>query len=189
MSPSATLNAIGLLETTSIGIGFLAEDAMLKAAAVDLLVARTICSGKYLVVVGGDVAAVTASVEAGATEAEGALIEQRVIPRVHEDVFPAISMAAEFDAAELRALGIIETFSASSIVEVADAAAKAADVRLLRIHLAMALGGKGFVLLSGEVAAAEAAVAVGAAVAADEGILVSRVVIPAPSAELMREII
>ena len=162
---------------------------MLKAAAVELLVARTICSGKYLVVVGGDVAAVSASVEAGAATAHGALIEERIIPRIHPDVFPAISMAVESAPAERRALGIIATFSASSIVAVADAAAKAADVKLLRIHLAMALGGKGFVLLSGEVAAAEAAVAAGTEVAASEGILVSRVVIPAPSPELLRELI
>lgn len=185
----AELNAIGLIECSSIGLGFWAEDAMLKAASVDLLVARTICSGKYIVVVGGDVASVTASVEAGAVAAEGGLIEKRVIPRVHPGVFPAISMAADYDPADVQALGIIETFSASSIVEVADAAAKSANVVLLRIHLAMAIGGKGFVLISGDVAAAEAAVAVGSAVAADEGILVSRVVIPAPAPELFRELI
>ncbi len=40
---------------------------MLKAASVELLLARTICSGKYLAVVAGDVASVQASVEAGRT--------------------------------------------------------------------------------------------------------------------------
>lgn len=183
------LSAIGLIESSSIGLGFLAQDAMLKAASVQLLVARTICSGKYLIVVGGEVAAVSASVEAGAAELPGSLIEERIIPRVHPSVFPAISMAVDCPPEELQALGILETFSASSIIEVADAAAKAADVKLLRIHLAMALGGKGFVLLTGEVAAAEAAVAAGAAIAAEEGILVSRVVIPAPAPELFDEII
>jgi microcompartment protein CcmL/EutN len=183
------LSAIGLIESSSIALGFRAEDAMLKAAAVELLSARTICSGKYIVVIGGDVSAVTSSVQAGAAELEGALIEERIIPRVHPSVFPAISMATDFDPTELRALGIIETFSASSVVEVADAAVKAADVQLLRVHLAMALGGKGFVLLSGDVAAAEAAVAAGSAVAMEDGILVNRVVIPAPAPELMRELI
>jgi len=36
--------SIGLLELSSIAIGYLAQDAMLKAAPVDLLQARTICS-------------------------------------------------------------------------------------------------------------------------------------------------
>ncbi len=71
----------------------------------------------------------------------------------------------------------------------ADAAAKAADVVLFRVHLAMAIGGKGFVLLTGDVASVEAAVAAGAAVAADEGILVGKAVIPAPAKELFRELI
>ena len=183
------LDTIGLLELTSIGVGYLAQDAMLKAAAVDLLVARTICSGKYLIAVAGDVASVQASVDAGVTLAEGALIEQRVIRRVHPSVFPAISLAVDLKPEDCEALGVIETFSASSIIDVADAAAKSAHVTLFRIHLAMAIGGKGFVLFTGDVSSVEAAVATGSAVAAEEGILVSRIVIPRPRRELFKEFI
>ena len=93
----------------------------------------------------------------------------------------------DLTAERAKALGVIETFSASSIIDVADAAAKTADVTLFRIHLAMAIGGKGFVLLTGDVASVEAAVSAGAAIAADEGILVGRCVIAAPSRELFRE--
>ena len=50
------LNALGLIELTSIAAGFEVCDAMLKAAAVRLLLARSICSGKYMVLVAGDVA-------------------------------------------------------------------------------------------------------------------------------------
>jgi microcompartment protein CcmL/EutN len=183
------LNSIGLIEVSSIAVGILAEDAMLKAASVDLLVARTICSGKYLVAIGGDVASVQAAVEAGAKKCAGSLIEKRTIVQVHESVFPAISMAVDLDPAQVKALGFIETFSASSIIDVADAAAKSAEVILFRIHLAMAIGGKGFVLMTGDVASVEAAVAAGCAIAAEEGILVGRGVIAAPSKELFREYI
>ncbi len=183
------LNAIGLVELTSIALGHLAEDAMLKAAPVDLLLARTICSGKFLVVVGGDVASVEAAVDAGGRAASGALIERRVIPHVHPDVFPALSMAATVDRERARALGVIETFSASSIVDVADAAAKSASVTLFRVHLALALGGKGYVMMAGDVASVEAAVAAGAQVAAEEGILVGSTVIAAPRPELFREFV
>ena len=58
-------NSIGLIELTSIAAGFQVCDAMLKAAAVDLLLSRSICSGKYMVMVRGDVAAVEAAVAAG----------------------------------------------------------------------------------------------------------------------------
>ncbi len=183
------LNSIGLVELSSVAQGYVVEDAMLKASAVRLLLARTICSGKYLVVVGGDVAAAEASTEAGAMAAAGTLIEKRVIPRVHPSVFPAISLAVDLPPERVGALGIIETFSASSIIDVADAAAKTANVTLFRIHLAMALGGKGFVLMTGDVASVRAAVDAGSEMAGSEGILVGRAVIPAPRQELFREFI
>ena len=181
------LNAIGLIEAASIAMGHLAEDAMLKAAHVELLLARTICSGKFLVAVAGDVASVQAAVDAGAAMCPGSLIEKRVISQVHPDVFPAIGMAVDLQPEQARALGVIETFSASSIVDVADAAAKSANVTLFRIHLAMAIGGKGYVMMTGDVASVEAAVSAGSAIAAAEGILVGRAVIARPRRELFRE--
>jgi microcompartment protein CcmL/EutN len=183
------MDAIGLCETTSIAIGHQAEDEMLKAAEVQLLLARSICPGKYLVVVGGEVSSVRAAVDAGAQTASHSLVENRVIARVHEKVFPAISCAVELEAKDVKALGIVETFSASSIIDCADAAVKASEVVLFRVHLAMAVGGKGFFMVTGEVAAVEAAIAAGAQMAAEEGILVGQVVIPGPRPELFREVI
>jgi len=181
--------AVGIIEVSSIAMGYEVEDAMLKSAEVDLLVARTICSGKYLVAVGGDVAAVQNSVQAGAAAAAEGIIDQVVIPNVSPAVFPAITGTVELDPASAQALGIIETFSAVCAVEAADAAVKAGDVVLFRVHLAMAVGGKGFALMTGEVADCDAAVAAGSAVAAERGLLVNRVVIPRPRRELFKEFI
>ena len=183
----AELNSIGLLELTSVAIGYQALDAMLKAASVDVLLARSICSGKYLIAIAGDVASVQASVEAGGRAASGAIIEKRTITRIHPAVFPAIAQAVDVGPDQIRALGVVETFSASSIIDAADAAVKSANVTLLKIHLAMALGGKGFVVMTGDVSSVEAAVSVGAHAAAEEGMLVGRAVIPAPARELFRE--
>ena len=66
-------NSIGLIELTSIAAGFLACDAMLKAANVDVVLSRSICSGKYMVMVRGDVAAVQAAVAAGVSGARFSL--------------------------------------------------------------------------------------------------------------------
>jgi microcompartment protein CcmL/EutN len=104
MAEMADLDSIGLVELSSIAIGYLAQDAMLKSAPVELLQARTICSGKYIVVVGGDVAAVTAAVEGGVAVATGALIERRVIPRVHPSV--SVQRAEVRAGAEVGALRV-----------------------------------------------------------------------------------
>jgi microcompartment protein CcmL/EutN len=92
-------------------------------------------------------------------------------------------------ATELESLGIIESFSVASLIEGADAAVKAANVQLIEIRLAMALGGKAFCTITGEVAAVRSAVDAGAKVIGDKGLLVNKVVIPQPRKELMSEMI
>ena len=180
-------NAIGGVELNSLARGFEVADAMLKVSSVELLLCRSICPGKFIVLVGGAVADVTASVDAGAAKSAHALVDQFVVPNIHAEIFPAIAGGVQVE--KLEALGIIETFSAASLIEAADAAVKTAEVKLIEIRLAMALGGKAFVTMTGSVAAVEAAVAAGAAVAGKRGLLVDRVVIPQPRQELLREML
>lgn len=181
--------AIGMIEVSSIGVGYEVQDQMLKAASVELLVARTICAGKYIVIVGGEVSEVNSSVAAGLECTDESIIDHIVIPSVHEDVFPALGQSAVLMPEDAGSLGIVETFTAAAVLEAADAAAKAAAVNLFRIHVAMAVGGKGFLLLTGDVSSTRAAVNAGAEAAARRGVLVSRVVIPAPRPELFQEYI
>ncbi|CAH0990429.1 hypothetical protein SIN8267_00521 [Sinobacterium norvegicum] len=179
------VNAIGMIELTSIAKGYQVGDAMLKAANVDVLFNRTICPGKFMVMVGGDVAAVEAAVETGLAIGDDTVIDDLLIPNVHQDVFPAISGTRVIT--ETGALGIIETFSVASVIEAADAAVKAANVELIDVHLAMAIGGKGYMTLTGDVAAVTAAIDAGSAVVATRGLLVQKVVIPQPREEILRD--
>jgi microcompartment protein CcmL/EutN len=180
-------NAIGGVELSSVAKGLERADTMLKTAEVSLLLSRSICAGKYIVLVTGEVGAVNAAVEAGANKAAHSLVDSFVIPNIHPEVFPAIAGTAV--VSELEALGVIEAFSVSALIEAADAAVKAADVKLIEVRLAMALGGKAFVTMTGSVAAAETAVAAGAAVVGKKGLLVEKVVIAKPRKELLREMI
>jgi microcompartment protein CcmL/EutN len=180
-------NSLGLIELTSIAAGFQACDAMLKAANVELVLSRSICSGKYMVMVRGDVGAVQAAVSAGNGAGHFSVIDSFVIPNLHESVFPAISGASKVE--DMEALGIVESFSVASLIEGADAAVKAANVQLIEIRLAMALGGKAFVTLTGNVAAVQAAVDAGAQMVGQKGMLVNKVVIPHPRPELLTEMI
>jgi microcompartment protein CcmL/EutN len=180
-------NSIGLIELSSIAAGFDVADAMLKAAGVELLLARSICSGKYMTMVRGDVAAVASSVEAGREAGRGFIVDTFVIPNLHDAIFPAIYGTNKVE--DLESLGVLESFSVASLIEAADASAKAAEVRLLEIRLAMALGGKAFVTMTGSVASVQAAVTAGARVLGEKGLLVNRVVIPAPRKELLTEML
>ncbi|HTX19666.1 MAG TPA: BMC domain-containing protein [Bacteroidota bacterium] len=183
----AEMNSIGLIELSSVAAGYLVGDAMLKAADVEMLLSRSICSGKYIVMVGGDVAAVRASVDAGSVSGNGMVIDTFVIPNVHKDIFPAIAGVSNVQV--LEALGVVEAFSVATLIEAADAAVKTARVQLIEIRLAMALGGKAFVTLTGDVAAVRSAVDSAGAVCAERGMLVNKVVIPNPRKELLKEVV
>ena len=87
------------------------------------------------------------------------------------------------------ALGILESFNVATLIEAADAAAKAASVTLLEVRLAMALGGKAFCTMTGDVGSVQAAVAAGRSVIADAGVLVNAVVISRPHPDVYREVI
>ena len=88
-------------------------DTMLKSANVKLLLNRTICSGKYLILVGGDVAPVTATVESGQSAPGGTRIDSCLIPSVGTSLFPAISGSVVIEShAEL---GVLESFSVAAV--------------------------------------------------------------------------
>ncbi len=179
------LTAIGCIETTSIARGYQVADTMLKAADVKLLMNRSICPGKYLVFVGGETEAVKASIAQGQLMADDTLVDNFIIPNVDPRIFPAIAGSQVIP--ELKALGVVETFSVASLIEAADAAVKAADVQLIQIHLAMAIGGKAYFTLTGTVADVEAAVQAGVDIIKSKGLLVAKVVIPQPEADILAD--
>ena len=175
------MNAIGMIETNSIPAGIEAGDAMLKAAAVELVTAQAVCAGKYIVLVAGDVAAVKSAVADGEPT-----VDSIVIPNVHDQVIAALSACSEIK--ETAALGIIETYSLASAVICADAAVKAADIDLMEIRLGRGLGGKSFITLTGDVAAAKAAVAAAIDAGEEHGMMANTVVIPSPHPDLFKAI-
>lgn len=83
-----TMEALGMIETRGLTASIEAADAMTKAANVTLVGTEKIGSGLVSVIVRGDVGAVKAAVEAGASAASrlGELVAQHVIPRPHSDV-------------------------------------------------------------------------------------------------------
>lgn len=179
--------SLGMLEFSSITAGIDSTDQMLKSADVQTLFAKTICPGKYLCAVHGDVAAVQASLAAGKAQGKNFVVDSLHLANIHTDVLYAMSSSS--DPKNLQALGSIETFSVAAAVLAADAAAKAADVCLLGVHMAMGLGGKGYVLMTGDVAATQAAVSAGVRLVKDNGLLVNYCVIPSPDINLWRDIL
>lgn len=176
------MNSIGLVEVKHVSKGILVTDEMLKSAGINLISAGAVCPGKYVTIVGGELSAITASVERAKLVADDALIDTFVIGNLGKNVFEAISGAV--DVQNKRALGIIETFTAASAIEAADAAVKSGYIELIEIRVARGMGGKSFVSLTGDVSDVRAAVEAGAMLAAEQGVLINTEVIANPHEEL-----
>lgn len=180
-------SAIGLLEFGSVSRGLQATDAMLKAAEVELLLAMPVCAGKFVSLAAGSVAAVTSAVAAGERAAEGQVLDQLILANAHPQLFPALTGTTQVEKVE--AIGIVETFTVAASLLAADAAVKAANVTLLEIRIARGLGGKAYIILTGTVSAAEAAVSAGSVPVEERGLLVHRTVIASPHPDLVRFLI
>jgi microcompartment protein CcmL/EutN len=168
--------ALALVEFNSIATGIQAADAMAKRAPIDLIRSGTVQPGKYLVLIGGEVADVEESLARGKEIGLGSIVDEVFLPQVHPQVVRAI--AGERVADPTDAIGVVETISVAASILAADAGLKGAAVRLIEIRLADGLGGKGIVLFSGLVHDVEAAVEIGVGVLAAPGLLVRQVVIP-----------
>lgn len=188
--------ALGLLELRSIARGIVLSDAVVKRAAVRLCLSRPVSPGKHLTLFCGGVADVEEAFQAGLAVAQGAgqsaLCDSLLLAQVHEEVLAALAgtgALAQTRAAVLRedahvSLAIVETFSAAAALLSADAACKAAAVRLHTLRLCDGLGGKAYYVLCGSQADSEAALQAAEA-ALTPGLLLTRELIARPHPDLL----
>lgn len=179
--------AIGLVEFSSIARGIYAADQMVKVSDVEIVTAQTICPGKYIALVEGDVAAVQDSVQTGESFAGEYYVDSLIIPNVHAGIFPAITAATMPE--RVAALGIFETFSVATMITAADSILKSAELEPIELRLGTGLGGKSFFTFTGDVAAVETGVEAGKATAEEQGLMVDAEVIPSPSERLIPSIL
>ncbi len=179
--------SIGAIEFNSIAMGILATDHMLKASGVKNYISKTICPGKYITIISGKIPDVEASMEAGKKVGKRYLVDEFIIRRVHEGVFPALFGVNNVD--EIEALGVLETYSVSSAILSADAILKTATVKLVEIKMASGIGGKGVVVFTGSVSDVESSLKAGIEKASFLGEYVADVIIPRPHSELVKSLI
>ncbi len=179
--------AIAMVEFMTVASGVSAADLMAKTAEIDVIEAQVVCPGKYIVLISGDLSAVRAAVDAAKTSNPDRLVDCFVLGNPHESIFPAIYGATEIE--NPKALGIVETYSAASMVAAADAAAKTALVQLVEIRLAKGMCGKSYMFLTGDVASVTAAVEKAKSDIGERGMLLDSSVIANPDEKTWRNIL
>lgn len=177
-----SITTIGMIELNSIARGIQVTDTLLKTADTKLIFSKPVCPGKYMTLIHGDVGAVQTAVKAGLAVGRHFVVDELVIANIHEQIIPAINAGMEIGAVE--AVGAVEYFNVAAAITGADAAAKAANIRLLEIRLGMGVGGKSFVTLCGDISAVQSAVSAALYDADEKGAVISSCIIPSPSPDL-----
>ena len=130
----------------------------------------------FLILIGGNVASVNEAYTEGLSIGEGSVVDSVILPDVHLQVHNAIlgdRLSCNGDG-----IAICETRSVASIIRSADAAVKGANVDIVEMRLADALGGKGFVVFSGKVEDLESAIMIAKESLVSQDILVGVTIIP-----------
>ena len=179
--------AIGMVEYKTVSAGMMAADRMVKTSEVDILEAGAVCPGKYMVIISGDLSAVKAAVDASSTHYPDSLIDSFVLGNPHESIFSALYGST--DIGKPNALGVLETFTAAAAIVAADVAAKTAQVDLVELRLARGMCGKSYLLLTGEIAAVQAAINNAQKGAGDAGMYLDSAIIPHPDEKMWRSIL
>ena len=174
--------AVGVIEIKSIPVGVEACDDALKTSGIRLISAHPSCPGKYEILVTGSISEVQTALDHVREKFAQYIIDCTLMGRIDQSVVMAL-MGGQ-PAVEHGALGIIETYSASSIIKAADAAVKAAKVEIVELRLSRGMGGKGVVMLTGEVGDVTAAVEAGSDYAIRQGLFSSKAIMAAPHEEL-----
>lgn len=181
------IRTIGMIELNSIARGIQVADEMLKAAEVNLIFAKSVCPGKYVILITGNVGAVETAINHGMILGENYVVNRLLLPNVHPQVIPAINASGNVE--KLKDLGVLEFFSIAAAIIAADAAVKSANIELIEIRLGVGIGGKAFVTFTGEISSVNNAVTVGANTALESGMLVNKAVISGPSKELLQHLL
>lgn len=174
---------LGMIEYKSVARGIYSCDAMVKKASVRILETHPVCPGKYLTIICGGVAEVEEAMKVGLETGNDMVVADLFLPFVHRDVIPALAGTAKIE--NFGSLGIVETFAAATCLQAADIAVKATPVQLVEIRLANGLGGKGYFVMTGELADVEGALAVAKEFAVQAGMLAACELIPAPHKDLL----
>lgn len=180
------LYAVGVMELKSIAKGIEACDAALKSAGIRLVSAHPACPGKYEIILTGSISDVSAAVDHVKNGYETYIIDVSIMGRIDEQVVKAL-FGTQAEAGR-GALGVVETFSAASAIKAADLAVKTARVEIYDLRVSRGMGGKGILLITGDVGDVTAAVEAGAQHAKNQGLLSSSSVMAAPHEELWQQL-
>ena len=144
--------SIGALEFRSISKGIEVSNEVVKKAFVEVSYLKSICPGKFFLIVNGEV---KEAIEFGEKLGEKYLVGSFIINSIHHDIINALKGKYSQKNIEDKAIGIMETGKVSSGILALDKTLKSSEVNLVKLQLAFGIGGKLVYIVSGDLSSVE----------------------------------
>jgi microcompartment protein CcmL/EutN len=175
---------IAVVEFKSVSRGIIVTDYMLKAAKVNLVIATSLCPGKYLSIVEGDVEAVTKAVTTADLLGGRHVFSSFMISGVNNDVIKAITGGTTERLQD--SIGIIESLQMANLINAADISADSAEIKFLEFRLGKGCGVNSFYIVTGDLDSVNESVKKAADFLREQGALIAYKVIANPDRDLMK---
>ena len=175
---------IGSVEFKSISRGIMVTDEMLKAAGVKLVLATTLCPGKYLVMVEGELSAVEKSIDTADMLGGRHVFSSFVISAINPEIIEAISGRVTDSLQD--SIAIVESLQMANLINAADISLDSAEVKIVEFRLGRGCGVNSFYIITGRLAAVEEATKNAAVFLKEQGSLIAHKVIANPDSDLRR---
>lgn len=180
-------STVGIVELKNIAYGINASDDILKLSGAKLISAQSLCPGKYEIIMSGELSQVESAMNHIKNKYSHSLVDYAVFGKIEKEVIQAL-LGCQIDVIYSGSIGVIETYSASSAIMAADIAMKSSNVSIIELRIARGMGGKGFVLLNGNISDVQAAINNGSKYAKEQGLLAACSIIGSPHADLWKHI-
>lgn len=175
---------LAVVEFKSISMGIFTTDAMLKAANVNLVMATSLCPGKYLTVVEGGTSAVENSLKIADEIGGRHVFSSEVVNAISSKVIDAINGKLKNTAD--GAIAIIESMQMAALINSADEVVDAVQIEFVDFRLARGCGVNCFYIFSGELSSVKEGARVASQFLSERGAMLAFRVISGPDIEVWR---
>lgn len=175
---------IAVVEFKSISRGIVVTDEMLKTADINIVISGSLCPGKYLAVLEGEISALNSTLKVAERIGGRHLFSSFLISGISTKVLEAIkgkSSKKTFDA-----IGIVESLQMADLINSSDIAVDSADIDFVEYRLARGCGVNSFYIINGQLSAVNEAAKNAVNFLGQNGSLIAYKVIPGPDREVWK---
>ncbi len=152
--------SIGAIEFKSIAKGIEVSNDMVKKSFVEVLYLKSICPGKFLIIIAGETSQVKECVDYGLDKGSGYIVDNFIINSVHEDIVNGLKHKYK-PIENITSIAVMETSKVCAGIKSLDKTLKSSDVVLLKLQLSFAIGGKLVYIVAGDLSSLEVGISEG----------------------------